>query len=316
MYTHTTVLLHEAVDLLQCQPGKVYVDGTLGGAGHSALICEQIKPDGRLLCTDNDPAALGNATERLAPYIGSGMVRLFNRNYDELDEILAEVELGGVDGVLLDLGLSFNQIANSGRGFSFSKDEPLDMRMNPNKGVTAAQVINEYKEAELADIFYKYGEERWSRQIAHRIVRARERKAIASSQELAEIVSSVVYAKSKSREKIHPATRVFMSLRIFINAELEHLEYFLQMAGSLLNPGGRLSIISFHSLEDRLVKHTFREMAQGCTCPRHVPVCICGRKEEFRVLTRKAIRPSEAETAANPMARSAFLRGLEKLKPE
>lgn len=285
----------------------------MGGAGHSALICEKIRPDGRLLCTDNDPAALVNAQEKLAPDIASGMVRLFNRNYDELDEILAEVGFRGVDGVLLDLGLSFDQIANSGRGFSFSKAEPLDMRMNPNAGITAAKVINEYKEADLADIFYKYGEERWSRQIAHRIVRARARKVIENSLELAEIVSAAVYAKSKSREKIHPATRVFMSLRIFVNAELEHLERFLKIAGALLNPGGRLSIISFHSLEDRLVKHAFREMAQGCTCPRSVPICICGRKQKFKVLTRKAVRPTEVEIAANPMARSAFLRGLEKL---
>lgn len=312
-YTHTTVLLNEAVALLECSPGKIYADGTLGGAGHSALICSKIEPSGTLLCTDNDPAALANAKERLAPYIANGMVRLFNRNYDELGDIMAEEGIGGLDGILLDLGLSFNQIANSARGFSFAKDEPLDMRMNPGKGITAAKVINEFKENELADIFYQLGEERFSRQIAYRIVNMRQRKFIESSLELADIVSAVIRAKSKSKEKIHPATRVFMSLRIFVNAELEHLQSFLAHAGDWLNPGGRLSIISFHSLEDRLVKHAFREMARGCTCPRGVPVCICGRKEEFKVLTRKAIRPADEEIAANPMARSAFLRGLQKL---
>lgn len=313
MYTHTTVLLHEAVDLLDCVPGKTYADGTLGGAGHSALICSKIQPSGLLLCTDNDPAALENARERLGPYIANGTARLFNRNYDELGEIMAAEGITGLDGILLDLGLSFNQIANSRRGFSFAKDEPLDMRMNPNKGITAAKVINEFKENELADIFYQLGEERFSRQIAYRIVNVRQRRPIESSLELAEIVSAVIRSKSKSKEKIHPATRVFMALRIYVNAELEHLRNFLGQAGAWLNPGGRIAVISFHSLEDRLVKHTFREMATGCTCPRSVPVCICGRKEAFKVLTRKAIRPADDETAANPMARSAFLRGLQKL---
>lgn len=312
-YTHTTVLLHEAVDLLDCAPGKAYADGTLGGAGHSALICGKIEPNGILLCVDNDPAALLNAQTKLAGYIEKGVARLFNRNYDELGDILAETGLTGLDGILLDLGLSFNQIANSQRGFSFTKNEPLDMRMNPNKGITAAEVINEFKENDLADIFYRLGEERFSRQIAYRIINARKRQPITTSLQLAEIVSAVVRAKSNSREKIHPATRTFMSLRIYVNAELEHLQNFLNKAGGWLNPGGRLAIISFHSLEDRLVKHTFREMATGCICPKSVPVCMCNRKVEFKVLTRKAIRPGEAEVAQNPMARSAFLRGLQKL---
>lgn len=312
-YTHTTVLLHEAVDLLECAPGKTYADGTLGGAGHSALICSKIQPDGLLLCTDNDPAAMENARTRLGPYLANGTARLFNRNYDELGEIMAEEGISGLDGILLDLGLSFNQIANSQRGFSFAKDEPLDMRMNPNKGITAAKVINSFKENELADIFYQLGEERFSRQIAWRIVNVRQRKPIESSQELADIVSAVIRSKSESKEKIHPATRVFMALRIYINAELEHLRDFLAKADDWLNPGGRIAIISFHSLEDRLVKHTFREMSTGCTCPRSVPVCICGRKETFKVLTRKAVRPGDEEIAANPMARSAFLRGVQKL---
>lgn len=313
MYTHTTVLLHEAVDLLECAPGKIYADGTLGGAGHSGLICSKIQPNGRLICTDNDPAALENARERLGPYLANGTARLFNRNYDELGEILTEEGISGLDGILLDLGLSFNQIANSQRGFSFAKDEPLDMRMNPNKGITAAKVINEFKENELADIFYHLGEERFSRQIAYRIVNIRQRKLIESSLELADIVSSVIRAKSKSKEKIHPATRVFMALRIYVNAELDHLQNFLARAGDWLNSGGRIAIISFHSLEDRLVKHTFREMATGCICPKSVPVCICGRQEAFKVLTRKAIRPADKEIAVNPMARSAFLRGVQKL---
>lgn len=312
-YTHTTVLLHEAVDLLDCTIGKTYADGTLGGAGHSALICSRIAPTGRLLCTDNDPAALENARARLKPWLDEGVVKLFNRNYDELGEILEEEGIAGLDGILLDLGLSFNQIANSGRGFSFSKSEPLDMRMNPHKGLTAARVVNTFKEAELADIFWKFGEERFSRQIAWRIVQERQRKPIETSQELADMVSAVIHAKSRSKEKIHPATRVFMALRIFVNAELEHLESFLSRAGDWLNHGGRLAIISFHSLEDRMVKHTFREMATGCICPKSVPLCVCGRTPQFKVLTRKAIRPGKEELEQNPMARSAFLRGLEKL---
>lgn len=312
-YAHTTVFLHEAVDLLACAPGGTYADGTLGGAGHSALICSKIQPDGLLLCTDNDPMALANAKERLEPYLANGTARLFNRNYDELGEIMRAEGLYGLDGILLDLGLSFNQIANSQRGFSFAKDEALDMRMNPNQGVTAAKVVNEFKENELADIFYRLGEERFSRQIAHRIVNVRQAKPIDSSLELANIVSAVIRAKSKTREKIHPATRVFMALRIYVNAELEHLRNFLARADGWLNPGGRIAVISFHSLEDRLVKHAFREMSTGCTCPKSVPICVCGRKAGFKVLTRKAVRPTDAEIAANPMARSAFLRAVQKL---
>ncbi len=301
----------ETVEMLNCRPGKIYVDGTLGGSGHAGLILERITPGGTLIGIDQDMDAVQNAKDVLSPF--QDHVHLVHDNFVNLKSILAQFDISVVDGILLDLGLSLNQIENSGRGFSFMRDEPLDMRMNVTSSTTAEDIINRFDEKALATLFRKNSDERWARPIARKIVKERNRHPIRSSKQLADIVCSVVPRKRKPGRTIHPATKVFMALRIAVNRELEVLETFSETAVEMLNPGGRLCILSFHSLEDRIVKHSFKRLEKGCICPSDFPQCNCGRKKLVRVLTPKALKPSDREIAENPLSRNTRLRVVEKI---
>ena len=313
-YRHTPVLLPEALHYLHCRPGGIYVDCTLGGAGHATAICEAIAPDGLLIAIDQDPDAIEHAQGVFRT--ASASVHLFHGNFVLLPDFLSQLNLTAVDGILMDLGISSHQIRSSGRGFSFDADEPLDMRMDPTGGTPAAVVVNEGSEAELRDIFRKYGEERFAARIARRIVAVRRREPIRTSRRLAGVVSGALPPAVRHKSRIHPATRVFMALRIAVNDELGRLERFLDQAVNLLNPGGRLCIISFHSLEDRIVKQRFRALAKGCVCPPDLPRCCCGRKPVLRILTPRVVRAADAEVRRNPLARSARLRAVERLARE
>jgi 16S rRNA (cytosine1402-N4)-methyltransferase len=301
---------NEVVNFLNCQPGKTFVDCTLGGSGHARAICKKISPDGLLIGIDQDRDAITNAKRVLQPF--ASHIRLFHGNFIRLPEFLAELNISAVDGILLDLGVSQHHFENSGRGFSFQKDEPLDMRMNIQTSETAAHYVNQAAESELQRIFKEYGEERWAKKIAREIIRVRKDGSIRTSKQLAGIVSGVIPKKAAREQKIHPATRVFMALRIAVNKELEVLERFMAQITEFLNPGGRLCVLAFHSLEDRIVKRQLKALEKGCTCPPALPVCGCGQKPVLRLLTRRVVRPTKEEIAANPMARSTRLRAAEK----
>ena len=310
-YRHIPVMQQEVLQYLNCRSEKTYVDGTLGGAGHARSILEKIGPHGLLIAIDQDIDAIENAEESLKAF--ETKIRLFRGNFAQLPDALSQFGIDGVDGILLDLGLSLHQIKASGRGFSFQLDEPLDMRMNIETKETAADIINRAPEQALKKIFKSYGEERWSGKIAKRIVAERSREAIGTSKKLAEIVMAAIPRGAMQRQRIHPATRVFMALRIAVNKELERLEAFMDVAFNLLNPTGRLCVISYHSLEDRIIKHRIRALEKGCQCPGDFPQCVCGRERQVKNLTRKPIRPTAQEIEDNPMARSARLRAAEKL---
>jgi 16S rRNA (cytosine1402-N4)-methyltransferase len=310
-YGHVSAMLHEAVACLNCRPGGIYVDGTIGGAGHARAICLEIMPGGKLIGIDQDRDAIANARTLLEPFAPD--VYLYHGNFIHLPGYLHELQIDAVDGILLDLGLSQHQLESSGRGFSFQKDEPLDMRMDIRSPIKAADLVNDLAEQELIRIFKEYGEERWSKRIAGAIVAARARSRLQTSRQLAEVVRSAVPRRAAAQQKIHPATRVFMALRIAVNRELERLGTFLETALDYLLPGGRMCILAFHSLEDRMVKQRFRDLARGCICPPDLPVCACGKKPRVRLITKKALRPSPREVARNPMARSTRLRAVEKL---
>jgi len=301
----------EVIDYLNCRPGKIYVDGTIGGCGHAGKICQKILPDGLLVGIDQDIDAIINAQEVLNSYASN--IRLFHGNFIQLPAFLSQLKIGAVDGILLDLGLSLYQIENSGRGFSFRKDEPLDMRMNNQSGETAEYLINNMAQKDLRFLFKNYGEERWAKQIARKIDEVRKHKKIRTSKQLAQIVIDAIPGHGLSKQKIHPATRIFMALRIAVNHELERLETFMEHAVGYLNTGGRLCVLSFHSLEDRIVKQRLKALEKGCSCPPLLPQCTCGEKPQIRILTRKVVRPATEEVAANPMARSTRLRAAEKL---
>jgi len=293
------------------RPGGTYLDGTLGGGGHAGLIAELCTPgNGILIGIDQDQEALEAAGERLSGY-GNG-VRLVHGNFSELEQHLALLGIGQLDGFLLDLGVSSHQLDSGGRGFSFQQDAPLDMRMDTSKGDTAADLVNNLPETDLERIIKEYGEERWARRIAAFIVKARDEAPIERTLHLTDIVKGAI-PKAKWEERIHPATRTFQALRIAVNRELESLEQGLRGAIDHLKPGGRGVVISFHSLEDRIVKHIFREYATGCTCPRQLPVCVCGNQPKVRVLTGRPVMATDEETGHNPRARSAKLRAVEKL---
>ena len=313
-YHHLPAMPSEVVDYLNCRPGVTFVDCTLGGAGHALRVCEKIVPGGVLIGIDQDLDAIENARNVLKRC--NAHVHIVHDNFVNLPDILARLCVPAVDGMLLDLGLSLHQIEAGGRGFSFNRDEPLDMRMNAASGVTAAEIVNHENEATLARIFKEYGEERYALAIARKITSVRQREAIRSSIQLARIVIEALPGKARYGRRIHPATRVFMALRIAVNRELERLEEFLAFATDYLNPGGRLCVLSFHSLEDRIVKQRFVALARGCTCPPEFPHCVCGNRPAARILTRKVVRPRQAEVDANPLARSTRLRVLEKLTPE
>ncbi len=304
-------MLNEVVNYLNCRPGNVHVDGTLGGCGHARAICERIFPGGTFIGIDQDIDAISNAETVLKDY--SSNIHLFHGNFISLPEFLTQLEIDRVDGILLDLGLSLHHIENSGRGFSFRKDEPLDMRMDIQSPQTAENLINNLSQTELQKLFKEYGEERRAKQITRNIIKIRRQKKIQTSRQLAQIIVDSIPAQAAFKQKIHPATRVFMALRIAVNRELERLETFLEYAVDLLNPGGRLCVLSFHSLEDRIVKQRLKILEKGCTCPPQLPQCVCGQEPQLRILTKKVVRPTAEEIAANPKARSTRLRAAEKI---
>ncbi len=304
-------MLDEVLDYLNPGKGDVFADGTLGGAGHAGAIVHKIGPSGVLIGVDQDINAIRNARETFKNTETS--IRLYHDNFSALPDIMEQEGLDGFDGILIDIGLSQHQLTESGRGFSFMKDEPLDMRMDTRNPETAADLVNTLTEKDLVDLFFTLGEEKFSRQVARAICRARQNSPIQTSRELSDIVTAAIPKKAAAQQKIHPATRVFQALRIRVNDELGNLRRFLDSVESLLKPGGRLCVLSFHSLEDRMVKEKFRDLEGRCTCPSGFPVCVCGRKPVIRLLSRKAVRPSEEEVARNPMARSTRLRACEKL---
>ena len=310
-FRHVSAMLQEAVTCLNCRPGGIYVDGTLGGAGHAQLICRQMMPAGLLIGIDRDSDAIANARHALKTYDAN--IRLFHGNFVNLPEYLAQIDVDAVDGILLDLGLSQHQLDSSGRGFSFNKDEPLDMRMDIRTQARAQDLVNQIDEDALIRIFKDYGEERFSKRIARAVIEARSSQPIRTTRQLADLVLSAVPRRAAVQQKIHPATRVFMALRIAVNRELENLRSFLTSALDLLMPGGRLCILSFHSLEDRMVKHQFRTWATACTCPIDLPQCVCGGRPRARLISKKVMRPAAQEVARNPMARSTRMRAVEKL---
>jgi 16S rRNA (cytosine1402-N4)-methyltransferase len=308
---HIPVMISEVLHYLDCKPGKVYVDGTLGGSGHARAICSKISPGGVFIGIDQDIDAIKNAKDVLESF--DLTIRLFHGNFIDLPEFLRQLNIKAVDGILLDLGVSLHQIESSGRGFSFLRDEPLDMRMNKMSGITAGDLINTMDEKNLKKIFREYGEERWAGPIAKKIAASRKQKAIKSSRQLAQIVCDAVPKSSSFHQKIHPATRVFMAIRIAVNRELEMLNLFMENVADLLNPKARLCVLSFHSLEDRIVKHRLKTLEKGCICPSDFPECVCNQKPVLRLLTKRVVRPSIEEVERNPMARSTKLRAAERI---
>jgi 16S rRNA (cytosine1402-N4)-methyltransferase len=305
---HTPVLYQPVLENLAIWSGGVYLDGTVGTGGHAAGILEASSPDGRLLAMDRDPEALCLSAERLAPY--GERVTLVHASFVEMGEVASQLGFAALDGLLLDLGISSRQLGDAKRGFSFQLDGPLDMRLDPTDDVTAAKLVNELSQEELADIIYRYGEERESRRIARAIVAERP---IRSTHELASVVSRAVRNRARG---IHPATRTFQALRIAVNGELEAIATALPQGISLLRPGGRLAVIAFHSLEDRIVKQFFLRESRDCVCPPEIPVCACGHRATLNLVTRKPVRPTAAEVDANPRSRSARLRIAEKKRPD
>ena len=309
-FRHLPVMQEEVVRYLAPRSGGVYLDGTVSGGGHALRILEASAPGGLLIGFDRDPEALRSATDRLAPY--SDRVRLVQRNFAALSETLAELGVAGIDGFLLDLGVSSHQLDTGERGFSFQKDAPLDMRMDPGSGETAADLVNGLPERELARIIREYGEERWAVRIAAFIVQARTMAYIGTTLQLVDIIKGAI-PRAKWEERLHPATRTFQGLRIAVNNELESLEKGLVEGIRHLNHDGRVVVISFHSLEDRIVKHCFRRLAQGCDCPKNLPRCICSVRPQLKVLTGRSIMADDVETTSNPRSRSARLRAARKL---
>ncbi len=304
---HISVLLAPVVALLAPQSGAVIIDGTVGAGGHAAALLEAAGPDGRLLGIDQDMSALALARARLAPF--GARVYLAHACFDRMAELAAEAGIEAADAILLDLGVSSMHLDDPARGFSFLRDGPLDMRMNPDGvGPSAEEIVNTWSESELADLIFRYGEDRLARSIARRIVQARP---LASTLALAQVIEAAV--PMRLREKIHPATRTFQALRIAVNDELGALERVLPQAIGLLKPGGRLGVISFHSLEDRIVKQVFRDESTDCLCPPEQPVCTCGHRASLRLITRKPVTAEAAEVALNPRSRSAKLRVAEKV---
>ena len=308
-FHHLPVLPDEVIRFLDPVDGKTYLDGTLGGGGHSSLILEKA-PGVFLVGMDLDQTALAAAGARLAIY--GDRVRLLHGNFADVGEYLNGIGITALDGFILDLGVSSHQLDARERGFSFQQDAPLDMRMDTSSGETAAKLVNTLPEAELNRIFSDFGEERWAKRIASFIVKERDNSPIATTLRLVDIIKGAV-PKAKWDERIHPATRTFQALRIAVNSELESLGQGMRTALDLLKPGGRGVIISFHSLEDRIVKHIFKEYAEGCTCPRQLPICVCGNLPRVKILTGRPVMATTAETEENPRARSAKLRAVEKL---
>ncbi len=306
---HTPVLLAETIDLLRCRPGGKYVDATIGLGGHAEAILQRILPDGRLVGLDRDEESLALARQRLLPYAGS--VRLFHENFKNLPLVLNNMGFRPVDGIVIDLGISYFQMVSPERGFSFRADAMLDMRMDRSQRLTAADLVNNLTEHQLADIFQRYGEERYARRIARAIVAERRKVAITRCLQLSDLIQRAV--PGRHVPAIHPATRTFQALRIAVNEELEGLAECIEEAVPFLGAGGRLVVIAFHSLEDRIVKRSFRRLAGQCVCEQPPEICSCPRRRVVRLITSRAIRPGEAELERNPRSRSARLRCVERL---
>lgn len=310
-FKHISVLLQETVDGLAVKPNGIYVDGTTGGGGHSYEICRRLGPEGRLICIDQDTEALSAAKERLQPF--AGQVTMIKSNYAQMKDVLKEQGIDKVDGIVLDLGVSSYQLDNAERGFSYMEDAPLDMRMDQEKTICARDIVNEYPESELYRIIKEYGEERYARNIARNICKRRQDKPIDTTFDLVDIIRGSMPAKARNG-KGHPAKRTFQAIRIECNQELDVLRQALDEMVDLLRDGGRISIITFHSLEDRMVKTSFRKYENPCTCPPDFPVCVCGKQPKGKVITRKPILPSEEECERNTRSKSAKLRVFERIE--
>ena len=308
-FTHKPVLLHECIEALNIRPDGVYVDGTLGRAGHSLEIAQRLAT-GRLICIDRDMAAIEAAKVRLAPY--KDRVTLVHSNFSELGGVLRQAGASGADGMLFDLGVSSPQLDDASRGFSYMQDAPLDMRMDLEAPLTAYEIVNTWSGDELRRILFEYGEERYAPAIAKAIVKRRQESPIETTGQLVDIIRGAM-PPAALREKQHPAKRSFQAIRIAVNGELDALPPMLNAAAEHLNAGGRLAVISFHSLEDRIIKKTMQELATGCTCPPNFPVCVCGKTPKMKLISRKPITPGDRELTENPRARSAKLRVAEKL---
>lgn len=309
-FQHKSVLLRETIDSLKVKPGGIYVDGTLGGGGHAFELCSRLGKDGRLIGIDQDEAAISAASERLSEY--KGQVTIVRSNYSRMPQVLDELGIGKVDGIYLDLGVSSYQLDTPERGFTYREDVPLDMRMDQRKPMTAADIVNAYSEEKLYRVIRDYGEDKFAKNIAKHIVRKRQEKPIETTGELVEAIKAAIPARVRATGG-HPAKQTFQAIRIELNGELEVLESSIDRMIERLNPKGRLAVITFHSLEDRIVKHKFRENEQPCICPPDFPVCVCGRVSRGRVITRKPIIPTEEEEKENNRAKSSKLRVFERV---
>ncbi|ABR49037.1 S-adenosyl-methyltransferase MraW [Alkaliphilus metalliredigens QYMF] len=309
-FEHTSVLLKECIEALDIKENGIYVDGTLGGAGHSQEILKVLGKEGLLIGIDQDENALSAAGERLEEH--GTKVKLVHDNFHNLDKILENLEITTIDGVLLDLGVSSHQLDERERGFSYMQDAPLDMRMDRRSGFSARDIVNDYSEKELERIIKEYGEDRWARRIAQFIVQERELAPIETTHQMVEVIKKAV-PKGARKDGPHPAKRTFQAIRIEVNQELEIIEATIEAAAKHMKPGGRIAIISFHSLEDRIVKNVFRRLQNPCVCPPQFPVCKCEKEQMVKIVTRKPILPSEAELEVNPRSRSAKLRVAERV---
>lgn len=308
-FRHISVLYEESIAALNVKEGGLYVDGTLGGGGHSYGILSA-SDTCSLIGIDQDKEAIRAAKERLAEF--SDRFTAVNRNFGEIKDILSEMGVSGIDGALLDIGVSSYQLDNPARGFSYMHDAPLDMRMSSDGGITAREIVNTYSCDELCRIFYEYGEEKWSKRAAEFICKKREEKPLETTFELVEVIKAAIPQKARL-EGGHPAKRIFQAIRIEVNDELGVLKSALEDFTDVLRPGGRLAVITFHSLEDRIVKQEFARMAKGCTCPKEFPVCVCGNKPRIKIISRKPVLPTDGEAERNPRSKSAKLRIAEKL---
>ena len=309
-FSHYSVLLAECIDALDIKPNGIYVDGTAGGGGHSYEIAKRLGEGGRLIAIDQDEDAIAAATARLSEF--SDRVTVVRNNFSNLADVCAELEIDKIDGFLIDAGVSSFQLDCAERGFAYSADAPLDMRMDKRNSLTAKTVVNEYSEAELKKILFEYGEERFSPNIAAAIVRARQSAPIETTSQLSDIIRGAIPAFAREGGH-HPAKRSFQAIRIEVNRELDVIEPAIRAAERLMNRGGRIAVITFHSLEDRIVKQTFADLASGCTCPRSFPICVCGKRPSVRTVNKNPILPSAKELEENPRSRSAKLRVAEKL---
>ena len=309
-FSHVSVLLYECIEALNIRDGYTYIDCTAGGGGHSLEIAKRMGKNSRLICFDRDKNAIAAATERLKDYLDR--VTFVNENFENLGRVIKELNIENLGGVLADLGCSSHQFDTPERGFSYMHDAPLDMRMDTDAPLSAYEVVNEYDEAELRRVIFEYGEERFSARIASSIVKAREISPIKTTGELSDIIKSAI-PKAQRMDGPHPAKRTFQAIRIEVNRELDSIRPLIEDAANALAPTGRIAIISFHSLEDRIVKQTYKSLMTGCTCPKDFPVCICGNKPKIKEVTKKPTLPSDEELNANPRARSAKLRVAEKI---